>query len=336
MNKLLLVLALAALSGCSTPGEPARIQKKSGVPLILDTDPALGLLKDGRPRDVDDGLAIIEAINSERLDLLGITIVFGNSDMPDGYRIAGELVKLKNVNVPVYRGAESPTDNHITPAVKFMASELRKRRLTIAAIGPLTNVASLIRHFPKEARNIDQIVVVMGRSPDQHFYLGTYGPVRDFNYVKDTKSAKLVIESGIPMVMTGFELSSQALITHVDLKKIKKKGSASSKYLFEKSQQWLEFWHKNFPHENGFHPWDSAAIAYLNDPGSLKCEKRGYRFRMVKDEARKVGTAKRKRPGQQPWYELGVDFKTKKHTYCPTFGSGGKEGFLRNIVDGIY
>jgi len=311
------------------------------VSLIIDTDPALGIFKKGKPRDIDDGLAIIEAINSPDINLLGITIVFGNSERDQGLQVAKDLVKLKKVNVPILSGAKEasvdPGKPKITPAVQFMAEQLRKKKLKIAAIGPLTNIASLIKNFPEESKNIEEIVVVMGRSKDQYFYIGDFGPVRDFNYVMDPAAARTVVESAVPLALTPFELSVQTLITPKHIAKIRSSNTKSALYLFGKAEAWISFWHKNFPTENGFHPWDSAAIAYLTQRDLLKCENRGYRLRLVSDKAHGVGnknTGKKAKP--QPWFELDSGFTTRKLKYCFDFLPGKKEKFISNIVQNVH
>ncbi|MFB3107687.1 MAG: nucleoside hydrolase, partial [Pseudomonadales bacterium] len=68
----------------------------------------MGLQHEGRPRDIDDGFAIVEAINVDDLDLCGVTTVFGNAPHAAVHRVAGEIVELKNVDVPVVAGAAQP------------------------------------------------------------------------------------------------------------------------------------------------------------------------------------------------------------------------------------
>ena len=76
--------------------------------LLIDTDVALGVWHEGRPRDIDDGFAMVEAINSDLIDLRGVTCVFGNGPVHEVYRVAGEIVTLKDARVPVVRGAAVP------------------------------------------------------------------------------------------------------------------------------------------------------------------------------------------------------------------------------------
>ena len=61
------------------------------TPLLIDTDVALGVTHDGRPRDIDDGFAIVEAINAPDLELLGVTTVYGNAPPEAVHRVAREI-----------------------------------------------------------------------------------------------------------------------------------------------------------------------------------------------------------------------------------------------------
>ena len=72
--------------------------------LLIDTDVALGLQHDGRPRDIDDGFAIVEAINVDDLVLCGVTTVFGNAPHDAVHRVAGEIIELKRWMYRSWRG----------------------------------------------------------------------------------------------------------------------------------------------------------------------------------------------------------------------------------------
>ena len=77
----------------------------SPIPLLIDTDVALGVEHEGRPRDIDDGFAVVEAINVPDIELLGVTTVYGNAPHAAVHRVAKDIVALKAVDVPVVAGA---------------------------------------------------------------------------------------------------------------------------------------------------------------------------------------------------------------------------------------
>ena len=295
------------------------------ISLLIDTDVALGLRHEGRPRDIDDGFAIVEAINVDDLQLRGVTTVFGNAPHDAVHVVANELINLKKVDVPVVPGATEPLPQlgdlpDPNPAVEFMATQLAQQPMAVAAIGPLTNIGLLIHHHPEVLTNITSLIIVAGRSPGITFYIGDVGPVRDFNFENDVRAAELVMTSGIPLVLAGFELTSQVTITEADLGAIAARGSATSDYFHHNSLAWCRYWTETFA-EPGFHPWDSAAISWLRHPEYFQYETRGWKI---------------DRSGETPRLECDRNLPGTTVTYCTGFASGGSVSFVRDVVNTVY
>ncbi|MGH2877310.1 MAG: nucleoside hydrolase, partial [Solirubrobacteraceae bacterium] len=121
----------------------------------IDTDPAVG--EPGR--DVDDGYAILQALRSPELGVVGISTVFGNTSRPTCDRIAAELLHHAGAGqVPLHSGAESAADRDRTPASRALADALSEQPLTVLALGPLTNIATALRDRPDIAERIEQLV----------------------------------------------------------------------------------------------------------------------------------------------------------------------------------
>lgn len=296
--------------------------------VVIDTDVALGVLHEGRPRDIDDGFAIVEALNIDAIDLRAVTTVYGNAPLVEVDRVARELIVLKQSVVPVWRGASAPLPQQgpLPPpnaAVQHIAQLLRDQRLTIAAIGPLTNMGLLAHHFPECIANIDEMIVVAGRSPGRRFYIGNAGPVQDFNFENDVRAMTILLETGIPLVLAGFELTSQVVITDRDLATIDARGTDTAAYLYRNSLAWSEHWTREFPTERGFHPWDSAAIAWITYPELFVSERRCVR----------IVPAEGKRPAL---LECDAAGSGRSATYCTGFVPGGAETFVAEIVGNVY
>ncbi|NKC00814.1 MAG: hypothetical protein GKR90_20280 [Pseudomonadales bacterium] len=289
--------------------------------LIIDTDVALGVWHEGRPRDIDDGFAIVEAINNADINLLGVTCVYGNGPIEEVYRVASELVSLKEVEVPVIKGAgvNMDTSAATNDAVEFLADKLRGERCTIAAIGPLTNIGILIQRHPEVIANIDELVIVAGRSNGAEFYIGEAGPVHDFNFENDVTATELVLSSGIPTVLMGFELTSQVCITHADLETIKQNPSSTAQYFYDNSLAWCDYWTRTFPVDDGFHPWDSATIAWLLDRSMFDYESRGHLITRNPDRL-----------------DCDPNFSGPHHTYCTGFVTDGANRFVKTVVEQVY
>ncbi len=77
--------------------------------LIIDTDVALGAVHENRPRDIDDGFAMVEAINANELDLVGVATVDGHAPPETDSRLASEDVTHKIEDVAVGSGGGRPS-----------------------------------------------------------------------------------------------------------------------------------------------------------------------------------------------------------------------------------
>ncbi len=287
--------------------------------LIIDTDVALGVVHEDRPRDIDDAFAIIEAINDDALNVLGITTVYGNAPLDHVNRTAQELLKVKDVSMPIASGAAAATRSGSNDAVEFIADQLATQRLHIAAIGPLTNIGLLIKRYPERITNIESVVIVAGRSQGQSFFIGEQGPVNDFNFENDATAASDLLESGISTVLAGFELTSQVTVTAQDLSPLTHRGAVGI-HCYQRSQDWINFWLEQFPEDDGIHPWDSAAIAWLSHPEWFIPERRGWRIRQE---------------GDVPQLETDQDFDGEQVTFLTGFASTGADDFVHNIVFNI-
>ena len=287
--------------------------------LIIDTDVALGVVHEDRPRDVDDAFAIIGAINDDAFNLLGITTVYGNAPLDRVDQTAQEFLQVKGIPIPVASGAASATNLGTNDAVEFMASQLATHRLHIAAIGPLTNIGLLIRRYPERLENIESVVIVAGRSRGRSFFIGDTGPVNDFNLENDARAAADLLRSGVSVTLAGFELTSQVTLTAQDLHPLMQQG-AIGLHCYQRSQDWLNFWLDRFPEDDGLHPWDSAAIAWLSHPEWFIAEQRGWRFRQE---------------GDVPQLETDSLFDGERIAFLTGFARNGAAAFLQHIVSNI-
>jgi inosine-uridine nucleoside N-ribohydrolase len=90
--------------------------------LIIDTDVALGVWHDGNPRDIDDGFAIVEAINIETIELAAITTVYGNAPHPHVARVAHES-SCSKLTVPVWHGANTALRRSVMPPPSVLSRD---------------------------------------------------------------------------------------------------------------------------------------------------------------------------------------------------------------------
>jgi pyrimidine-specific ribonucleoside hydrolase len=197
------------------------------VPLLIDTDPG-----------VDDAVALLLALASPEVRLLGVTAVFGNVAVGTAAANARRLLALAGrADVPVAAGAARPRhfprvprdpDRHhadglggradtLPPpgppdpraAVELLADTLRgaDRPVTLAAIGPLTNVARLLADHPELAGRLGRIVVLGGLLDARS------GPDAEFNLTADPEAAHRVLaESSVPVTLVPLELTLRCAV----------------------------------------------------------------------------------------------------------------------------
>jgi inosine-uridine nucleoside N-ribohydrolase len=234
----------------------------------IDTDTAIGV----EGADVDDGLALVQAFNSPELVLHGVSAVFGNAPLAQTFPIAVEVVAgFGPRGLPVARGAASAGElGEPNDAVAAMASALSAQPLTIVAIGPLTNVGSLLLRHRALADRIEAIVCVAGRRPGQVFRSvpTQREPFPDLNFECDPEAMRIVLDSGVPLVLAPWEVSSGVWIEPDDLERLARRGEAA-RWLAERSGPWLALWRRDFG-AHGFNPFDSLAVAWLTHPELLE------------------------------------------------------------------
>lgn len=245
----------------------------------IDADLAVGMKRYGREgySDVDDAYAILQLFKAENITIKGISAVFGNTKIEDAFRLSQEMTnEFAPYEIPVFKGAgEALTLDQVetNDAVEALAKQLRKESLHILAIGPATNIATLVLLYPELKSQIKEVVLVAGRrSPTSYFEIGKtdvkHAP--DLNFDLDNNAFRVLLENEIPVVLCPFEISNKVWITPNDLESLSK-GDSAAKWIAEKSQPWLQQWTSTG--ENGFNPFDVLASHYLIAPEDIVKEK---------------------------------------------------------------
>lgn len=251
--------------------------------IILDTDPG-----------VDDALAFLLAFSSPELKVEAVTTVAGNVSHEKGHRNAKQLLEfLGRTDVPVCRGAVRPlvreprhaeevhgetglggaslpepeirSDHRNAVQVIHRKAEELGEDLTLVAIGPLTNVAAAVVGDPELSSKVNRLVMMGGAYNLTPYGHGNVSAVAEFNVWHDPEAAKIVFNSGIPMVCAGLDTT-----THPDyrmsvemFREIEALGTRRSRLVVDLCGGIVE-------RLNGFSLHDPMAVAYLVDPTLFK------------------------------------------------------------------
>ncbi len=211
------------------------------LPLIIDSDPGL-----------DDALAIGLAAASPEVRLLAVTTVGGNADVT---RCTENALRLLHAygrdDVPVAEGAAgallgsvvratevhgesgigdtrldpAPTTARPEGAVALIARILEEspEPVAIAPIGPLTNIALVLRLYPHLAPKISHLCLMGGSIGE-----GNTTASAEFNIVADPEAADVVFRSGVPVTMIGLDVTHQALLDRTSVAELRATGTRSA------------------------------------------------------------------------------------------------------------
>ncbi|MEL7535088.1 MAG: nucleoside hydrolase [Bacteroidota bacterium] len=248
----------------------------------IDTDVAIGM---GDPRqgfaDVDDAWAMVHLFHANHIQVIGVSTVFGNTDIDNATRLAKEICsRFAPYELSVARGAAEAINLakiESNEGVEAMIKALEKESMHIMAIGPATNLATCLLLRPDLAPQIESVVLVAGRrSVQDHFRVSPKHepPFPDLNFDLDPNAFRILIQSGVSMVLLPFEISHKTWIDQADLDQVAQYGEPG-KYLAEHSQNWLDIW-QEFGCD-AFNPFDILASAYLVD-------ERGFEFDVLSPE----------------------------------------------------
>ena len=230
----------------------------------IDTDPAIT----AGNGEVDDGFALIQALRSPELEIVGISAVFGNTDIDHTYAMAQEIVaRAQRSDVPVYRGCGEGGDRRSNAATEALGVALAQGPLTIAALGPLTTVATALGVPGAALANVEEIIFVGGRRDGLEFRATPtqQQPFRDLNFELDASAAAELLALGVPMTLAGWEVSAQMWLTPDDLDRLATQGDACAVWLSATARGWQADWQRDFA-APGFTPFDTLAIGWMLTP----------------------------------------------------------------------
>jgi inosine-uridine nucleoside N-ribohydrolase len=255
--------------------------------IILDCDPGH-----------DDAIALLLALASSEVRLLGVTTVSGNQtlekttanairvldhvnrdDVPVAAGAARPLVRERDVAAEVHgeTGLDGPDlpppsrEPEPAHAIDWIADTLQKSagRVTLVPTGPLSNVALFLARYPELAAAKLERVVLMGGAIGE----GNVTPAAEFNIWADPEAAHRVFTSGLDVTMVGLDVTHQALLTPDHARRLEDSGRAG-KLVADLFNFYSRFHAREYGWD-GAPVHDAVALAHVVDPTLLETVHRG-------------------------------------------------------------
>jgi inosine-uridine nucleoside N-ribohydrolase len=286
------------------------------VKILIDCDPGH-----------DDAIAILLALASPEVELIGVTTVAGNQTLDKTTRNA--LVTLEiggRGDIPVAAGADRPLQRELRTAahvhgesgldgpelpepsaqpVSAHAADFLAERIepgvVLVPTGPLTNVALMLERHPDVRERLEHIVWMGGAIRE-----GNITPAAEFNAFVDPEAAAAVFASGIPITMIGLDVTHRALFTRAHADRLRGTGRAG-RFVAQLSDFFQRF-HEDSYGFDGSPIHDAMAVAHVIDPSLVTTRHANVAVESSSEfcDGRTVVDL-RGVSGRQPNAEVGVD-----------------------------
>lgn len=276
-------------------------------PVVIDTDISMGI----PGRDVDDGLAVIFALNSPEIDIKGITKVYGNAPLDKVNVCLDDLIDVykssynKTLGFGLSAGADVPLrkmDENYSNYFLCDCFENEKKsdyfyQLSLTQKikkGDLYPAVKFLADMVKEYPN-DIIIAPIGPLTNIALFLKIFPDLADdiamfsimggklngyeFNFVNDPIATNVVLKSSVPTQIAGLEVCQAQQITQEHLNEISQYNTEVSNYIVENTQSWLKLnkLYHLYKKDSGFYPFDLCAFINLVDPDIVTYESKYVR-----------------------------------------------------------
>ncbi|BBB49350.1 nucleoside hydrolase [Pelolinea submarina] len=249
--------------------------------IIIDTDPG-----------VDDTIAILTALRSPEVEVIGLTSVFGNVPGEIAAQNALRLVELEgHGDIPVARGSDVPLvfpleklgtwvhgedgmGNTQPPAPKGKVVDKSAAEfivemahaypgeVTLVPVGPLTNIALALRIDPGIAALIKEVVIMGGAVANP----GNMTPVAEANIYHDPHAADIVMAAGWPLVLVGLDVTHKTIITPEFQQMLFKAGNPAVELISKVLPCYQNFFNNLYGLNGAIYTHDPSAISYVINP----------------------------------------------------------------------
>jgi len=265
------------------------------IPIVLDCDPGH-----------DDAIALLLALASPEVEILGVTTTYGNQTLEKTTANALRVLELVGrEDVPVVSGADRPLvrervvaahvhgesgldgpalpEPSVGPAgsdvAAFLAERARatRRPVTLVATGPLTNVARYLDAHGADA--IERIVLMGGAIAE-----GNFTPAAEFNIWCDPEAAAAVFASGLDVTMAGLDVTHRALLGPDVEDRLRAAGRVGS--FVADLNVFFTRYHRDTYGWDGAPIHDAVAVAHVIRPGLLETLRRNVEIELESELCR--------------------------------------------------
>ncbi|CAI8605216.1 unnamed protein product [Vicia faba] len=254
--------------------------------IIIDTDPG-----------IDDAMAIFLALRSPEIQVIGLTTIYGNVYTTLATRNALHLLEVAGrTDIPVaegshvtltkgtklriadfVHGADGLGNQNFPPpngkpieesAAEFLVNQAKANpgKVTVVALGPLTNIALAIQMDPEFAKNIGQIVLLGGSFAVN----GNVNPAAEANIFGDPDAADVVFTSGADILAVGINVTHQVVLSGSDREKLASSKGKFAQYLTGILEVYFSY-HCDAYNTNGVYLHDPTALLAAVDPSLVTC-----------------------------------------------------------------
>jgi inosine-uridine nucleoside N-ribohydrolase len=251
--------------------------------IIIDTDAG-----------IDDAMAMFLAIKSDEIDIVGITTVFGNTYVENSTRnVFAVLAAAERDDIPVAEGAGSPIARAWEPrtgkfhghdglgggadqlvrldsaplsvsAAQFIVEKIMARpgEITIAALGPVTNLALALRLKPDITKYVKRVVLLGGA-----FWMpGNATPTAEANFHNDPESAQIVCGAAWEVTLVGLNVTTRINMTNAYVEQLCSRHSRITEFIAKTVPFYQRAYALHHEMDKAIYCHDATLIAYLVKP----------------------------------------------------------------------
>ncbi len=287
------------------------------IPCVLDCDPGH-----------DDAIALLLALASPELELLGVTTTYGNQTLAKTTANALRILELVGrTEIPVAAGADRPLERELvvaahvhgesgldgpvlpeastgpatSDAVTFLAEQMgnASEPVAIVATGPLTNIARYLAAHG--TAGIARIVVMGGAIAE-----GNFTPAAEFNIWCDPEAAAAVFDCGLDVSMMGLDVTHKALLGPAVEARLRANGRVGA-FVADLNVYFTRY-HRETYGWDGAPIHDAVAVAHVIRPGLVETRHRNVQIELESELCRgRTVVDLWRRTDRPPNVDVGVD-----------------------------